>query len=171
MLPFILSVVDPATARSERGEENTERAALLTVPRDSDLLERWRVWQKRRQPVKPIRRKRESQIPIRQRSSTFHPRAQRNAFRRRVQATMRQLTRQSLDCTGSSTRAPALRELMSSQAYVLAVATLLLLFGNARPASQDRATIQGRGCQCEVSEESHPSLQRKRYRTLRSSGH
>ena len=29
MLPFVLSGVDPATARSERGEENTERAALL----------------------------------------------------------------------------------------------------------------------------------------------
>ena len=32
MLPFVLSVVDPATARSEKGEENTERAALLPYP-------------------------------------------------------------------------------------------------------------------------------------------
>jgi len=32
MLPFVLSVVDPASARSERGEENTERAALLPYP-------------------------------------------------------------------------------------------------------------------------------------------
>ena len=32
MLPFVLSVVDPATVRSESGEENTERAALLPYP-------------------------------------------------------------------------------------------------------------------------------------------
>jgi hypothetical protein len=41
------------------------------------------VWQKRRQAVKPIRRKRESQIRVPETRSTFHPYAQRNAFRRR----------------------------------------------------------------------------------------
>jgi hypothetical protein len=38
--------------------------------------------QKSRQPVKPIRRKRESQIPIPEMPSAFHPHAQQNAFRR-----------------------------------------------------------------------------------------
>src|SRR4029077_17302539 len=40
MLPFILSVVDPATARSERGEENTERPALLPYPGFRSLYRR-----------------------------------------------------------------------------------------------------------------------------------
>jgi hypothetical protein len=46
-------------------------------------LERWRVWQKRREPVKPIRRKRRLQIQVPETQSAFHPNAQRNAFRRR----------------------------------------------------------------------------------------
>jgi hypothetical protein len=63
--------------------KKTPRESSLTVPRDSDLLERWRVWQKRREPVKPIRRKRRLQIQVPETQSAFHPNAQRNAFRRR----------------------------------------------------------------------------------------
>jgi hypothetical protein len=37
------------------------------------------VWQKRRQPVKPIRRKRESPIRVQQTQSAFHPHAQLTA--------------------------------------------------------------------------------------------
>ena len=39
-----LGGVDPVTARSETGEENTERALSYRTP-DSDLLERWRILQ------------------------------------------------------------------------------------------------------------------------------
>jgi len=60
--------VDPWQCTSEKGEESSGRKASCP---DSGSRQR-RVWQKSRQPVKPIRRKRESQIPIRQRSSTSH---------------------------------------------------------------------------------------------------
>ena len=62
--------------RSEKGEESSGRKASCP---DSGSRQR-RVWQKSRQPVKPIRRKRESQIPF---DNAVQPLIgmKRNAFR------------------------------------------------------------------------------------------
>ena len=51
---------------------------------------------KSRRRVKPIRRKRESQIQAQETRSAFHPRAQRNAFHRRGERQQRKISEPAL---------------------------------------------------------------------------
>ena len=71
--------IDSAIAGLEEAKNLAGKVLRLIQDRLSDA----EFGKNRRQPVKAIRRKRESRIRVPETQSAFHPHAQRNAFRRR----------------------------------------------------------------------------------------